>query len=83
MAAGIPTVARNGSGYDELVKLLGTGICVDMDSSEQITSAVNQTLGNENMRYYYGLIGLFLHINLFIYEKQFKPVLEPIMTMCE
>jgi hypothetical protein len=28
MAVGIPTVARNGPGYDELVKLLGTGICV-------------------------------------------------------
>jgi len=50
MTAGIPTVARNGPGYNELAKLLGTGICVDMNSSEQITSAINQILGNENVR---------------------------------
>lgn len=83
MAAGSPTVARNDPGYDELVKLLGTGICVDIDSSEQIASSVNQILGNENTKNNFGLNGRYHQLNWFNYEKQFKPVLERIMTICE
>ena len=79
MAAGVPILARRGPGFDELVSLVGCGLCVDMTSPEEIGQTVNRMLADEELLRRCARNGRRLHLNWFNYERQFAPVLSQIL----
>jgi glycosyltransferase involved in cell wall biosynthesis len=82
MAAGIPLIARTGPGFDELVDLAETGICVDLKYPDSLGQAVARLLSDDAYRARLGQNGRRLHLTHFNYERCFAPVLQNILEQC-
>ena len=79
MAAGVAIVSNRGPGFDELVDLLGCGLCVDPCSPDEIGEAIHRLLTDDGLRERCGQTGRRLHLERFNYEQQFGPVYEYIL----
>ncbi|MDP3919969.1 MAG: glycosyltransferase [Candidatus Omnitrophota bacterium] len=79
MACGVPQISNAEPGVKELIDLNGIGVSVNAEKPRDIAEAVKGLLGDEKRRRTMSEKARKLHLTLYNYDVQYRPVLDAIL----